>query len=121
MTRSLAERLCRVLATRVSQLPGVAHLCAGWRDLAAQLGQPGGILGRSAVHRADGVEVALDGDAARVRIALALEWPHRAQDVCRSVQAEASAAAQAAGIESCTVHVAVRDVHLPPIASSERV
>jgi uncharacterized alkaline shock family protein YloU len=121
MTQAQAEHLGSILATRIPQLPGVAHRCAGWRDLAAQLGQAGGILGRSAVHRADGVEVALDGDAARVRIALALEWPHRAQDVCRSVQAEASAVAQAAGIESCTVHVAVRDVHLPPIASSERV
>jgi uncharacterized alkaline shock family protein YloU len=123
MTQAQAEHLGSILATRIPQLPGVAHLCAGWRDLAAQLGKAVGIppIGRSSVHRSDGVEVAVDGDAARVRIALALEWPHRAEDICRSVQAEAVAAAQAAGIESCTVHVAVRDVHLPPITLADRV
>jgi hypothetical protein len=33
MTQAQAEHLGSILATHIPQLPGVAHLCAGWRDL----------------------------------------------------------------------------------------
>lgn len=109
-----AETLCQVIADRVPDLAGVAHLCVGWRDLAAHLTEAVGIPSTGMVHRADGVEVAIDHGQARVRVALALQWPHRAETVYRDIRATvADAANHVVGVTSCQVHVAIRDVHLP--------
>jgi uncharacterized alkaline shock family protein YloU len=110
-----AETLCHVIATEVPRLQGVAHLCAGWRDLAPHFTGTFGSRSRSVVHRRVGVEVVLDGATARVRVAIALQWPHHAQEVCRAVEvAVTHAAAEVVGTGSCRVHVAIRDVHFPP-------
>lgn len=119
--RQQAETLCQVIAARVPNVAGVAHLCTGWRDLAAHLTEAVDLPSTGKVHRADGVRVAIDHGQARVRVALALQWPHRAETVCQDIRATAADAANhVVGVTSCQVHVAIRDVHLPTCGDQRR-
>jgi hypothetical protein len=112
-----AAALGQALAHRIPRVEGVAHLALGWRDLVAQL--PGGAATirphrprAAAVYRGDGIEVRIGETGTRVRVALALAWPHPARAVCEAVQATvAQTATEVTGTQTHHVHVAIRDIH----------
>jgi hypothetical protein len=113
-----AAALGRALVHRIPGVEGVAHLTLGWRDLVAQL--PGGAATirphhrrAAAVYRGDGIEVRIGETGTRVRVAIALAWPHPARAVCEAVQAAvAQTTTEVTGTQTHHVYVAIRDIHL---------